>query len=61
MVATYVADSVLASDVTMSLDGFDAIGVPPTDRTVYVLAQPGADRAALSTPASTRWSPTCRR
>jgi putative ABC transport system permease protein len=48
VVATYVADSVLASDVTMSLDGFDAIGVPPTDRTVYVVAQPAADRAALA-------------
>ena len=48
VVATYVADSVLGSDVTMSLDGFDAIGVPPTDRTVYVVAQPGADRAALA-------------
>ena len=48
VVATYVADSVLQSDVTMSLDGFDAIGVPPTDRTVYVVAQPGTDRAALA-------------
>jgi putative ABC transport system permease protein len=48
VVATYVPDSVLGSDLTMSLKGFDAIGVPPTDRTVYVTAQPGADRAALS-------------
>ncbi len=48
VVATYVADSVLQSDVTMSLDGFDAIGVPPTDRTVYVVAQPGTDPAALA-------------
>ncbi|HYN65949.1 MAG TPA: FtsX-like permease family protein [Ornithinibacter sp.] len=48
VVATYVADSVLQSDVTMSLEGFDAIGVPPTDRTVYVVAQPGTDRAALA-------------
>jgi len=48
VVATYVSDSVLGSDVTMSLDGFDAIGVPPTDRTVYVTADPGADRAALA-------------
>ena len=48
VVATYVADSVLQSDVTMSLEGFDAIGVPPTDRAVYVLAAPGTDRAALS-------------
>ena len=47
MVATYTADSVLQSDVTMSLDGFDAIGVPPTDRTVYVVATPGTDRKAL--------------
>ena len=47
VVATYTADSVLQSDVTMSLDGFDAIGVPPTDRTVYVVAQPGTDRTAL--------------
>ena len=46
--ATYVPDSVLGSDLTMSLDGFDAIGVPPTDRIVYVTAQPGTDRAALS-------------
>jgi putative ABC transport system permease protein len=48
VVATYVPDSVLGSDLTMSLEGFDAIGVPPTDRTVYVTAQPGTDRAALS-------------
>ncbi len=48
VVATYTADSVFQSDVTMSLDGFDAIGVPPTDRTVYVVAQPGTDRTALS-------------
>jgi len=47
VVATYTADSVLQSDVTMSLDGFDAIGVPPTDRTVYVVATPGTDRKAL--------------
>jgi putative ABC transport system permease protein len=49
VVATYVADTVLQSDVTMSLEGFDAIGVPPTDRTVYVVAKPGADRTALRT------------
>ena len=48
VVATYVPDSVLGSDLTMSLEGFDAIGVPPTDRTVFVTAQPGTDRAALS-------------
>ncbi|GAA4397478.1 ABC transporter permease [Fodinibacter luteus] len=48
VVATYVEDSVLQSDVTMSLEGFDAIGVPPTDRTVYVTAEPGADRDALA-------------
>ncbi len=48
VVATYVADSVIGSDLTMSLEGFDALGVPPTDRTVYVVAQPGTDRAALS-------------
>jgi putative ABC transport system permease protein len=48
VVATYQPDSVLQSDVTMSLDGFEAIGVPPTDRAVYVLAQPGTDRAALA-------------
>jgi len=48
VVATYVPDSVLGSDLTMSLEGFEAIGVPPTDRTVYVTAQPGTDRAALS-------------
>ena len=48
VVATYVPDSVLGSDLTMSLEGFDASGVPPTDRTVFVTAQPGTDRAALS-------------
>ena len=47
VVATYTEDAALSSDVTMSLDGFDAIGVPPTDRTLYVTAQPGADRPAL--------------
>lgn len=47
VVATYTEDSALTSDVTMSLDGFDAIGVPPTDRTLYVVADPGTDRAAL--------------
>ena len=46
VVATYTEDSVLA-DTTLSLEGFDALGVPPTDRTVYVVAEPGADRAAL--------------
>ena len=29
------------------MEGFDALGVPPTDRTVYVTAEPGTDRAAL--------------
>ena len=47
VVATYTEDSVLQSDATLSLDGFDALGVPPTDRTVYVVAQPGTDRSAL--------------
>ena len=47
VVATYVEGAVLQSDVTMSLEGFDAIGVPPTDRTVYVVAAPGVDRAVL--------------
>ncbi|WP_377644761.1 ABC transporter permease [Oryzobacter terrae] len=47
VVATYVEDAALTADVTMSLEGFEAIGVPPTDRTLYVTAQPGADRAAL--------------
>ena len=48
VVATYVEDSVLQSDVTLSLEGFDALGVPPTDRTVYVVAEPGTDRTALA-------------
>jgi putative ABC transport system permease protein len=47
VVATYDTDAVLQSDVTMSLDGFGALGVPPTDRAVYVTAAPGADRAEL--------------
>jgi putative ABC transport system permease protein len=47
VVATYVEDAALTADVTMSLEGFEAIGVPPTDRTLYVTAAPGADRAAL--------------
>ncbi len=47
VVATYTEDSVLQADTTLSLEGFDALGVPPTDRTVYVVAEPGADRAAL--------------
>ncbi len=47
VVATYTPNAVLQSDVTLSLDGFEALGVPPTDRAVYVVAQPGADRAAL--------------
>ena len=47
VVATYTEGSALQSDVTLSIEGFDALGVPPTDRTVYVTAQPGADRAAL--------------
>ncbi len=48
VVATYTTDAVLQGDVTMSLDGFDALGVPPTDRTVYVTARPGVDRGALA-------------
>lgn len=47
VVATYTEGSALQSDATLSIDGFDALGVPPTDRTVYVTAQPGVDRAAL--------------
>ncbi|WP_392544345.1 ABC transporter permease [Oryzobacter telluris] len=47
VVATYTEDAALTADVTMSLDGFDAIGVPPTDRTLYVTAAPDADRPAL--------------
>jgi putative ABC transport system permease protein len=47
VVATYEPDIVLTGDVTMSLDGFDALGVPPTDRAVYVSAAPGTDPAAL--------------
>ena len=47
VVATYVEGSALESDATLSIDGFDALGVPPTDRTVYVTAQPGVDRAVL--------------
>ncbi|MBD3783274.1 MAG: FtsX-like permease family protein [Micrococcales bacterium] len=47
VVATYEPDAVLQADVTLSLAGFDALGVPSTDRTTYVVARPGADRAAL--------------
>lgn len=47
VVATYVEGVVLLSDVTMSLEAFDALGVPPTDRAAYVVAAPGADRQAL--------------
>ncbi len=47
VVATYEPDIVLTSDVTMSLAGFEALGVPPTDRAVYVTAAPGADRAVV--------------
>ncbi|MBM6403238.1 ABC transporter permease [Phycicoccus sp. CSK15P-2] len=47
VVATYVEDAVLVSDVTMSLEAFDELGVPPTDRTAFVLARPGTDRDAL--------------
>ena len=47
VVATYTEDAALQSDATLSIEGFDALGVPPTDRTVYVTAEPGADRAAL--------------
>ncbi len=47
VVATYDTDAVLRSDVTMSLQGFDALGVPPTDRTVFLTAAPGVDRTAL--------------
>jgi putative ABC transport system permease protein len=47
VVATYEPDVVLTGDVTMSLDGFDALGVPPTDRAVYVTAAPGTDPATL--------------
>ncbi len=47
VVATYETDTVLSSGLTMSLAGFDALGVPPTDRALYVVAAPGADRPAL--------------
>ena len=47
VVATYEPDIVLTGDVTLSLDGFDALGVPPTDRAVYVTAAPGTDRASI--------------
>ncbi|HET6968409.1 MAG TPA: ABC transporter permease, partial [Ornithinibacter sp.] len=47
VVATYTEGTALQSDATLSIDGFDALGVPPTDRTVYVTARPGVDRAAL--------------
>jgi putative ABC transport system permease protein len=47
VVATYTRNSALESDATMSIEGFDALGVPPTDRTVYLTAQPGANRSAL--------------
>ncbi|MBR7741977.1 FtsX-like permease family protein [Phycicoccus sp. BSK3Z-2] len=47
VVATYTEDAVLQADVTMSLEAFDALGVPPTDVTTYVTARPGADRDTL--------------
>ena len=47
VVATYETDSVLSSGVTMSLEGFDTLAVPPTDRALYVVAAPGVDRTAL--------------
>ncbi|MEO7420794.1 MAG: FtsX-like permease family protein [Ornithinibacter sp.] len=47
VVATYETDTVLSSGLTMSLAGFDALGVPATDRALYVVARPGADRVAV--------------
>ncbi|QIM21828.1 FtsX-like permease family protein [Phycicoccus sp. HDW14] len=47
VVATYEPDAVLQADVTMSLTAFDALGVPPTDRSAFVVAEPGTDRPAL--------------
>ncbi|MBM6402225.1 ABC transporter permease [Phycicoccus sonneratiae] len=47
VVATYEPDAVLQGDVTMSLGAFEALGVPPTDRSAFVVAAPGADRPAL--------------
>ncbi|GIL36631.1 ABC transporter permease [Phycicoccus sp. DTK01] len=47
VVATYEPDAVLQSDVTLTLGTFDELGVPPTDRTAFVVAQPGTDRPAL--------------
>ena len=61
VVATYIADSVLPSDLTDLARRLRRHRGAPTDRTVYVVAQPGADRAALRRTASTRSSPTCRR
>jgi putative ABC transport system permease protein len=47
VVAIYTENAVLQSDVTMSLAGFDALLVPPTDRSLYVVADGGVDRGAL--------------
>ncbi|MGL5929200.1 MAG: ABC transporter permease [Dermatophilaceae bacterium] len=47
VVAVYTEDAVLQADVTLGLAAFDALGVPATDRTLYVVAAPGADRDDL--------------
>ncbi|MGL4743372.1 MAG: ABC transporter permease [Dermatophilaceae bacterium] len=47
VVAVYTDDAVLQSDITLGLAAFDALGIPETDRTVYVVADAGADREEL--------------
>ena len=42
--ATYVKDAVLAQDFVVDLSAMDALGVPPSDRAVYVVVRPDADR-----------------
>lgn len=37
----------MTSDYVLSLGGFDALGVPPSERALYVVAAPGADKVAV--------------
>ena len=43
----YLKDAVVTSDYVLSLGGFDALGVPPSERALYVVAAPGADKVAV--------------
>ncbi len=50
--ATYVKDAVLAQDFVVDLSAMDALGVPPSDRAVYVVVRPDADRAQVQKAAA---------